>query len=72
MKVLIYYVDFHWDNHQGGSGKNYEMRYSLDIPDEIPVVSIRKYCTDKLADLVEKQRPFIQDNSCSINRIEII
>jgi hypothetical protein len=72
MKVLVYYVDFHWDNHQGGSGKSFEMRYTLDIPGYVMVESLRDYITNSLSEHVAKQRPFRQHEAASITRIEIV
>jgi hypothetical protein len=72
MNVLIYYIDFHPDNYQGGSGKSFEMRYSLTIPNDILVGEIKEYILNKLSDHVRNQRPFGHDVNASIITIEII
>jgi hypothetical protein len=54
MKLLVYYIDFHWDNYQGGSGKNYELRYALDVPSDLAVGNVRSYVIDKISELATK------------------
>jgi len=48
------------------------MRNPIDVPDTIPAKDIRKYATDSLSELASQQRPFKQNNSVSLNKIEIL
>lgn len=72
MRVLIYYIDFHWDNHQGGSGKSFEMRFSLDIPAETTAAEFKNYVVRNLENHIAEQRPFQQREKASIIKIEVI
>lgn len=72
MKALIHYVDFYWDNYQGGSGKYYELFYSLDIPEDMCAGNIFEFIHKKLEEKVLKERPFNTGKSPIILRIEIV
>jgi hypothetical protein len=72
MKVIMHYVDFHWDNYQGGSGKSFEMRFIYDVPDEMNANNIICSATKALQEHIMGSRPFTQKNSYSIQQMEII
>lgn len=73
MKVLVDYVDFHWDNYQGGSGKSFELTASIDIPDELFVKDLLDAIHNHLKKKIENERPFNQkETRYSIQRIEIV
>jgi len=72
MKALVYYIDFHWDNHQGGSGKSFNMRATFDLPVDLCVMQLRAHIEKKLSEHITKQRPFSQKEAASIIRIELI
>ncbi len=72
MKVKITYVDFHWDNYQGGSGKSFEFLIFITIPDETLVGAIYDLIMSKLEEKIIRERPFKQDNKWSVTRIEVV
>lgn len=73
MKALVYYVDFHWDNYQGGSGKSFEMRKSIDIPDNLKAGEIVIYVSEELTKHIHSQRPFQQkDTAFTIQKVELV
>jgi len=72
MKALVNYIDFHWDNHQGGSGKSFELTTIIDLPHELMAGMVREYIETKLHEVVREQRPFSQSNSkATIVKIEL-
>lgn len=72
MKVIIYYLDFNWDNHQGGSGKTFESSYSLDIPDAMAASQILEFIHQKIDAKIKRDRPFQQSENYVIQSIEIV
>lgn len=72
MKIIVYYVDFHWDNYQGGSGKSFEMRFVFDIPQETKACDVINQTLKALDEHVKKERPFQSTDKYSIQRMEII
>jgi hypothetical protein len=72
MKAVVTFVDFHWDNHQGGSGKSFEFSLSLDIPDRQTADQFWDFVHGRLAEKVQRERPFKQDNKYSIQYVEIV
>lgn len=79
MKVIIKYVDYHWDNHQGGSGKSFELRFIYDVPSEMRAADIIDRATKALLEHVKEVRPYQQkylpddnDSPFSIQSMEII
>jgi hypothetical protein len=72
IKIIIYYIDFHWDNHQGGSGKSFEMRFVYEAPVNMFLRDLKDRACIALSDHVKNSRPFQQDNQYSIQRMEIL
>ena len=56
MKLLVNYVDFHPDNHQGGSGKSFEFEVMIEIKE--PCSDVWDEIHGELKPIVERQRPF--------------
>lgn len=71
MKVVVKFVDFHWDNYQGGSGKSFEMTLSADVPEELKAKDFFEFIHNVMNEKIKRERPFQQDNRYSIQRIEI-
>jgi len=72
MKVLIKYIDFHWDNYQGGSGRTVESSYKVDVPDDIRSDSIYEYLHQRLLTYIESRRPFKQQNKHTVVSMELL
>jgi hypothetical protein len=72
MRVLIKYIDFHWDNYQGGSGKSFEMKHSVDVAEETKSKDVYDFILCELDEHIGNERPFKQTNSYHIKSIEII
>ena len=71
MKVLIRYIDFHWDNYQGGSGKTIESSVSLDLPDDLRVDCVFEYIHSRLNSYIEDRRPFKQSEKYTVVSMEL-
>lgn len=71
MKAVVKFVDFHWDNYQGGSGKSFEMTLSLDVPDDLKASEFFEFIHKHIQTKVRNERPFQQDNRYSIQQIEV-
>ena len=72
MNLMVHYVDFHWDNYQGGSGKSFKLQARIYISKEITAGNILPQILAHLKERVKTERPFQQDNEFSIQRIEIL
>lgn len=75
MTVLVSYVDFHADNHQGGSGRLFAFRKAVVIPDDMPASQIEEYVTKVIREIAEHDRQFNGVNvsgPVAIQGIEII
>lgn len=72
MKIVVTYIDFHWDNYQGARGKLFELNCSFDVPDTLKAVDIFEYVHQQLENKVKTQRPFPQNNKYCIQRVELI
>jgi hypothetical protein len=72
VKAIVYYVDFHWDNHQGGSGKSFEFTLSIDVPENLLAVDLFEFIHKRIAERVKEDRPFQQGGRYSIQRVEIV
>lgn len=73
MKLLVEYVDFHSDNHQGGSGKSFELQTVIEIDE--PCSDVWSSIYMKMSEVVSKQRPFIVNgdrNTPVIKRVTIL
>ncbi len=71
MKALVKIIDFHWDNYQGGSGKNVEYNCSIKIPDEMMAKEILTFINEKIVDTVILNRPFKQNDRFIIKSINL-
>lgn len=71
MKAVVKFVDYHWDNHQGGSGKSFELTLSVDVPDDLKASEFSEFIHKHLQAKVGRERPYQQDNKYSIQRIEL-
>jgi hypothetical protein len=72
MKALVYYIDHHWDNYQGGSGKTFEGRLVVELAASVNVYHLKEYIRNAVSEHIQKERPYKQDNAYSIQRIEIL
>ena len=72
MTVLVKYIDFHWDNYQGGSGKSFHIQHIINVAEDIYSQNVHDYILKKLDEHIGNERPFQQNNSYSIISIEII
>lgn len=72
MKALVSYVDFHWDNHQGGSGKSFELTCSIEIPDDLIASDFFEYVHKTIGEKVKRERPFEQNEKYSIQKIQVV
>lgn len=72
MTVIVHYVDFHWDNYQGGSGKSFELSAKFDIPNDLPASGVEKYILAQMDQRLALERPFRQNSAATIKRIEIV
>jgi hypothetical protein len=71
--LLITYIDFHWDNYQGGSGKSYTLNIKTEIPDNVLVGGLWSLVHEKVKAHSEKSRPFHQkDQRYVITKVEMI
>jgi hypothetical protein len=71
MKALVYYVDFHSDNHQGGSGKSFEFKAVIDVPTVIKVDEVMFYIECEVGNITRAKRPFLDSTKFAIQKIEI-
>ena len=58
IKIIVKYIDFHMDNHQGGSGKTVNGTMFLEIPDAVKCGDLREFIQDQLAQHLKARRPF--------------
>jgi hypothetical protein len=73
MKLIVKYVDFHWDNHQGGSGKSFEFCLTADVPEGLLAVDIFDFIHRKVEEKVQRERLFAQQTGkYSIQSVEIV
>lgn len=73
MRFRIKYIDYHWDNYQGASGKSFEMHFGLSVPNNVEIGNLKEYICNALLMHVNEQRVFKnQDNKPSIISIEIV
>ena len=72
MVVKISYVDFHWDNHQGASGKSFEFSFCLNIPDDLKACDMWEFIHEKLKEKTQKERPFQSKDRYSIQKVELL
>ena len=72
MKVRVKYVDFHWDNYQGASGKSFEFYYTLVLPLDLEASDIKDYIFTETTEHAIKNRPFRQDEKIAIQEIQIL
>lgn len=73
MTLLVTYIDHHWDNHQGGSGKSFEFNVTLNIPESTPAVEVWSVIHEKLGHLTKRNRPYEQMTSkYIITRVELL
>lgn len=62
MKALIKYFDFHYDNHQGASGRSVEGVVSIDVPDDLPCRDFFSYVVGQVRIYALQFRPFTDDH----------
>ena len=72
MRVLVYYVDFHADNHQGGSGKSFEFSHVVDVPEELLVSDVLMHINEKINQKCLYDNPFPTERKFAIQRMEIV
>jgi len=74
MKILVHYVDFHPDNHQGGSGKSFEFSKTFEVEQDCRADQIIRVVGEKLIAHVRKQRPYndIGEDGLAIQKLEIL
>lgn len=60
MKVLVYFMAFYWDNHQGGSGKYFDSTILVEIDNEHKAVDVWQVIHNKVKDYLKIKRPFDQ------------
>ena len=73
MKVLVKYVDFHWDNYQGGSGKSFKFKTIIEVDDMTRAGDIHDVVKSSLLEFLQKQRVFCQGNEMpAIISVEIL
>ena len=70
MKLLVNYVDFHPDNHQGGSGKSFEFEVMIEIKE--PCTDVWDEIHAKISQIAEKQRPFSKYGTYSIQKVTLL
>jgi hypothetical protein len=58
MRILIKYIDFHMDNHQGGSGRTIEGTMSIDAHDFLTCGELFEFIHRELALHLNDRRPF--------------
>lgn len=58
MNVLVTYIDFFPDNHQGGSGKSFEFKDLVIIPDDTQALMVWEIIHRKVRELSERRRPY--------------
>jgi hypothetical protein len=62
MTVSVKYLDFHWDNHQGGSGKSFEFKVTVVIPDDLPAKDVVEHIRQEVIKHASHARPFNQNS----------
>lgn len=72
MKVKVLYIDFHWNNHQGGDGTSFEMSVVIDIPASILAGEIKQFIADSVQEAARSARPFTQYEKATIVQMEIL
>lgn len=73
MKFLIKYLDFHWDNHQGGSGKSFTFTILFEVPDAIRADQMWEAIHLAVKSHSDKTRPFNQrDERYRILSVELL
>lgn len=74
MNILVKYIDFHSDNHQGGSGKSFEFQVVVVVPDDLKVSDVRAYIETTVEESAKSRRPFQckYDPSPTITKMEIL
>lgn len=72
MNVRIDYIDHHWDNYQGGSGKSFKMNMFLQVPDSITAGNFFDYIHEHLSAKIKRDRPYQQTEKYVITKIEVL
>lgn len=73
MVLLIKYIDFHWDNYQGGSGKSFEFTISRSVPDNVLGVDLWSFVHDKVKEHARAAKPFNNENDTYIiNKVTLV
>ena len=60
MKLLIYYIAYYWDNHQGGSGNYVESKLLIEIENDVVAYMVWEKVHDKIKEHLKITRPFDQ------------
>lgn len=60
MRVLVYFIAFYWDNHQGGSGKYFESTILVNIDSDVKALEVWQIIHNKIQDHLKIKRPFDQ------------
>ncbi len=71
-KALVSYIDFHWDNHQGGSGTSVEGQCIIEFPADLKASNLPEYVTATLKIELQRTRPFLQGSVPTIKKIELL
>jgi len=61
MRVLVKYIDFHWDNYQGGSGQTVNSSVVIELQDSLYVREVFDEIHSQLKAHILVRRPFPQD-----------
>ncbi len=72
MNILVKYIDFHWDNYQGASGKIIESQVLIDIPGDIKVIQILGELYEQLDLYIKERRPFPSKEKYTVKSIEVV
>ena len=74
MIALIKYIDFHYDNYQGGSGTTIESSFTWNVPDRMTCDNFYEQMHERLLQHLVSKRPFanIKDTKYTVKSIEIL
>jgi len=74
MKILVHYVAFHPDNYQGGSGKSFEFRKLVEVPEGTLSQAVENYIGQAIAEQARQQTAYndVYDFKVAIQKMELL
>lgn len=58
MNILVKYIDFHSNNHQGGEGQSFEFQVVVEVPADIKASDVKPYIERAIGESAKAKRPF--------------